>query len=135
MKLFYFLVSNAAVIVISESKLDDSVPTSEFQISEYDRLRCGRKIHGGGVACYIRNDLSYNVKSYFSKDIENIFFELVLPNIKPIVVGTIYHSPNQTSFMEIFNENLSKVNTNNVETYVLVLNSAVDVCGRVFLHK
>ena len=51
MKLFYFLVSNAAVIGISESKLDDSVPTSEFQISEYDRLRCDRKIHGGGVAC------------------------------------------------------------------------------------
>ena len=104
-------LTNAAVIGVSESKLDDSVPTSEF--------RCHRNRHGGGVACYIRNDVSYNVKSYFSKDIENIFCELLLPNIKPIVVGTIYRSPNQTSFMEIFNENLSKVNTNNVETYVL----------------
>ena len=28
----------------------------------------------GWVACYIRNDLSYNVKSHFPKDIENIFF-------------------------------------------------------------
>ena len=100
-------------------KLDGSVPTSEFQIDGYYLLRCDRNKHGGGVACYIRNDLSYNVKSYFSKDIENIFFELVLPNIKPVVVDTIYRSPNQTSFMEIFNENLSKVNTNNVETYVL----------------
>ena len=24
--------------------------------------------HGEGIACYIRNDLSYNVKSYFPKD-------------------------------------------------------------------
>ena len=37
----------------------------------------------GGLACYIRNDLSYNVKSYFPKDIENIFFEL--PNTMKIM--------------------------------------------------
>ena len=112
-------LTNAAVIGISESKLDDSVLTSEIQIDEYDLLRCDRNRHGGGVACYIRNDLSYNVQSYFPKDIENIFFELLLPNTKPIVVGTIYRPPNQTNFMEIFNGNLSKVDTNNIETYIL----------------
>ena len=53
---------NAAVIEISESKFDDSVPTSEIQIDEYDLLHCDRNRHGEGVACYIRNDLSYNVK-------------------------------------------------------------------------
>ena len=67
----------------------------------------------------LSGDLSYNVKSNFPKDIENIFFDLLLPNTKPVVVGTIYHPPNQTSFMEIFNENLSKVDTNKVETYFL----------------
>ena len=109
-------LTNAAVIGISESKLDDSVLTSEIQIDEYDLLRYDRNRHGGGIACYIRNDLSYNVKPYFPKNIENIFFELLLPNTKPIVVGTIYLPPNQTNFMEIFNENLSKVDTNNTET-------------------
>ena len=112
-------LTNAAVIGISEPQLDDSVLTSEIQIDEYDLLRCDRNRHGGGVDCYIRNDLSYNVKSYFPKDIENIFFELLLPNTKPILVGTIYRPPNQTNFMKIFNENLSKVDTNNVETYIL----------------
>ena len=68
-------LTNAAVMGISESKLDDSVPTSEIQIDEYDLLRYDRNRHGGGVACYIRNDLSYNVKSYFSKDTENIFLK------------------------------------------------------------
>ena len=84
-------LTNAAVIGISESKLDYSLLTSEIQIDEYDLLRCDRNIHGKEVACYIRNDLSYNVKSYFPKDIENIFFELLLPTVtsKPIVVGTI----------------------------------------------
>ena len=54
-------LTNAAVIGISESKLDDSVSTSEIQIDEYDLLRCDRNRHGGRVACYIRNDLSYNL--------------------------------------------------------------------------
>ena len=107
-------LTNAAVIRISESKSDDSVLTSEIQIDEYDLLCCDRNRHGGGVACYIRNGLSYNVKSYFPKDIENVFFGILLPNTKPIVVGTIYRPPNQTNFIEIFNESLSKVDTNNV---------------------
>ena len=67
------------------------------------------------VASCIRNNLSYNVKSYFLKDKENILFELVLPNTKPIVVGTIYRPSNQTDFIDIFNKNLSKVDTNNAE--------------------
>ena len=38
--------------------------------------------HWGGVACCIRNDLSYNIP----EDTENIFYEILLPNSKPIVV-------------------------------------------------
>ena len=73
-------LTNVAVIRISESKLDDSLLTSETQIDGYDLLHCDRNRHGRGVACYIRNDLSYNVKSYFFKDIEKIFFELLKSN-------------------------------------------------------
>ena len=112
-------LTNTAVIGISESKLDDSVPTLEIQIDQYDLLRCGRNRHGGGVPCYIRNDIIYNVKSYLPKDIENIFFELLLPNTKLIVGGTIYRPLNQKDFVEIFNEQFFKVDTNNVETYIL----------------
>ena len=57
---------------------------TSFVVTEIDMEGVGG---GGGVACYIKNDLSYNVKSYFPKDIENIFFELILPNTKPIVLG------------------------------------------------
>ena len=44
---------------------------------------------------------------------------MLLPNTKPIIVGTIYLPLDQTNFMEIFNENLRKVDTKNVETYIL----------------
>ena len=93
--------------------------TSEIQADEYDLLCCDWNRHGGEVACCIGNDLSYNVKSYFLKGIENIFFELLLPNTKPIVIGTVHRSLNQTNFKEIFNENLSKVDTNNIKIYIL----------------
>ena len=73
-------LTNAAVIRVSESKLDDSVSTSEIEIDECYLLRLDRNRRGGGLACYIRINLSYNVKSYIPKDIENIFFELLLPN-------------------------------------------------------
>ena len=75
-------LTNAAVIGISESNLDDSVFTSEIQIDEYDLPHCDRNRHGREVACYIRNKLGYNFKSYFPKDIENRFFELLLQKTK-----------------------------------------------------
>ena len=46
--------------------------------------------------------------------------ELLLPNTKPVVVGTIYCPPNQTNFVEIFNKNLSKVDIITLKNTFLV---------------
>ena len=67
-------LSNAAVIGICESKLDKSISNSEILIDNYDILRCGRNRNGGGVACYIRHDVSYTQKDLFPNDIENVYF-------------------------------------------------------------
>ena len=91
----HFLHLNISSLLPKMDKLDDSLLISEIQINEYDLLRWGRNRHGGGVACYIRNDLSLNAKSYFPEDIESIFFELLLPNTKPIIVGTIAYQAKQ----------------------------------------
>ena len=50
--------TNAAIIGISESKLDEFVLEPEIEIDDYKILVCDRNRHGGGVACYIRNGLS-----------------------------------------------------------------------------
>ena len=42
-------------------------------------------------------------------------FEILLPNFKPMVVGTSYRPAHQTIFLKIFDENLSKVDTNNIK--------------------
>ena len=119
--------TNAAVIGISESKLDASVIAQEINIGNYKILRCDRNRHGGGVACYmrndlgynIRNDLSYNILSVFPCKIENIFFEILLPNSKPMIVGTVYRPSFQNNFLELLSSNMNKINSVDDEIYIL----------------
>ena len=66
-------LSEAAVICISESKLDDSILCSESQFENYHLIRSDSNRYGGGVACFTRNDLSNNTKSFLPSEIENIF--------------------------------------------------------------
>ena len=69
-------LSNAAVIGISESKLDDSILSYEIHIDKYNTLHCDWNRHGGGVVCYIRNNLSLDIRPFFLPEIENIFYFL-----------------------------------------------------------
>ena len=110
--------TNPALIGICKSKLDASVLDPEISINNYKILRCDRNRQGGGVACYVRNDLSYNTISVFPREAENIFFEILLPNSKPITVGTIYRPPNQSKFLEILNDNMNKIDSANNEIYI-----------------
>ena len=111
--------SKAAVIGISESKLDNSIFDSEIEIDGYDTLRFDRNRHGVGVACYMRNDLSFTKRNYFPHDIETIFIEIFLPQTKPMTLGIVYRTPSQTSFIETMNEHFYKLETINKETYIL----------------
>ena len=88
--------TNATIIGVSESKLDESVLETEIQIDKI--LRCDRTRHRSSVACYIRNDLVYNIISVFPGEIRSVFFEILLLNAKSITVGTIYHPPKSIQF-------------------------------------
>ena len=97
-------LSNAAVNEISESKLDNTTFDLEIEIDGYNILRFGRNRHGGGVACYVRNDLSFTKRNYFPHNIETIFIEIFLPKTKPVTVGIVYRPLSQTNFLETMNE-------------------------------
>ena len=92
-------LSDASIIGISESKLDETVLEGEICIDGYKLIRADRNRIGGGVACYIKSDLAFNQRKDFSTDIENIFFDILLPNSKPILVGIIYRPPDQSGFL------------------------------------
>ena len=119
--------TNAAVIDIYESKLDASVIAQEVNTDNQKILRHVRNRHGRGVACYIknnlsyntRNDLSYNILSVFPCKIENIFIEVLLPNSKPMIVGTTYLPSSQNNFLELLNSNINKIDLVGNELYIL----------------
>ena len=81
------------MIGITESKLDSSISDSEIDIAGYDVLRKDRNRHGGGVVCYIKNNISFNVLNVFPLDAENIFINILLPKVKLFTVGIFYRPP------------------------------------------
>ena len=91
----------------------------EINIDNYKILNCDRNRKRGGVPCYIRNDLSYNILSVFPCETENIFLEILLPNSKPIIAGTIYRPTSQNNFLEFPDSNMSKINSVDNEIYIL----------------
>ena len=72
--------TKAAVIGISESKLDSTVLDPDIYIDDYEMLRFDRNRHGGGVACFIRSDISYKLNSFLPNEIENITFDILMPH-------------------------------------------------------
>ena len=91
-------LSNAAVIGISKSKLDDSIPSSEILIDNYNTFYCDRNINGWEEICYIRSDFSW---IFFPPEIENSC---------------------QSEFSEIINTHFSKLDTkNNMKSTSLVI--------------
>ena len=48
-------LANAAVIELSETKLDNAVLSRKLEIEEYDLVRSDRSRRGGGVACFVKN--------------------------------------------------------------------------------
>ena len=111
--------TKATAIGILESKLDGTVLDPEIYIDNYEIPRFNRNQQGGGVACYIRNDISYKLNSFLPNEIENITLNILMPHRKPITVGIIYRPPNQSKFVNIFEENLPKLNTSYREIYFL----------------
>ena len=57
-------------------------------------------------------------KIFFPNVIENIFFEILLPKITPITVGSMYRPPKQTNFLEILNMTFEKVDIDKEERYI-----------------
>ena len=50
---------------------------------------------------------------------ENIFVEILLPKIKPLVFGIICRPPNQSNCLEIVKTNFGKLDTDMKESYIL----------------
>ena len=82
------------VLVIVETKLDDTFPEGQFEIDGFKKpFRLDRNKNGGGIMIYVREDIPCKPlkRHTFTHNIEAIFLELNLRKTKLLLMGT-YHS-------------------------------------------
>ena len=102
--------TNAAVIAVSETWLDDSYPDDSVKIEGYNLIRRDRLGHAGGVSAYIRGDLAYNTRTDLNNvETEDLWFEILLPKSKPLYIGVFYRTNENIKFLESFKSTLSKL--------------------------
>ena len=111
--------TKAAIIGITESKLDHTVPDSKLNFPRYNILQCDRNKNDGGVPCYIRKDLCFNTRTLQCKEIENLVFDVLLSKSKSITIGVFYRPPNQGKFMDLMVESFSNLNLKDIDIYLL----------------
>ena len=51
------LRNNLYILLISETKIDSSLPTAQFEIEGYITYRLDRNANGGRILLYIREDI------------------------------------------------------------------------------
>ena len=71
------ITGNVDIMVISETKLDDSFPESQFKIPGYSSpFRLDRDQNGGCITVFVCEDITAKFLSFEDKPIEALFIEL-----------------------------------------------------------
>ena len=89
-----------------------------IDIPNYSTEHCPADGANGGALLYIKEDLIWKLRNDFkifkSKELESIFFEIINPKHKSVIVGCIYHHPCMkliefnNDFMTYFSKKLLK---------------------------
>ena len=70
-------ISNASIVGISETKLDETILSSELDVDGYDVVRLNQSRGSGGVACFIKSSIAYSYKDSFCINTENFFLTFI----------------------------------------------------------
>ena len=98
------------VLSINESWLDESFSDEEIRISGFNVIRKDRNCNGGGLVVYIAEYLNFNRLDEINDVIPNheaIWFELIPPKSKKLLVGSFYRPPSSDTsvFLSSLEEN------------------------------
>ena len=114
------LPGNIDIMIFSETKIDESHPTSQFMIGGFlTAYRFDRNRFGGGILIYVREDIpSKQINDHkFDDGIEGIFVEVNLRKRKWLIFGTYYPPSQDDKFyfdnigkaLELYNNKYDKV--------------------------
>ena len=77
---------NIDILLISETKIDDSFSVGQFIIDGFSPpYRLDRSYHGGGLMLFVRKDIPSNLLVIKKKPIESFFIEINLRNSKWLI--------------------------------------------------
>ena len=75
--------------MISETKIDNSFPPSQFGVQGYNNFRLDKTASGGGLLLYTRNDIAAKKLPYMAfGNIECIILEITISNKNWLLVGS-----------------------------------------------
>ena len=112
------LSTNAAIIAVTETWLDNAIGDNEVCIPGYSIQRKDRNREGGGVCIFIRNNINFNRRNDIDKD--DLELLAMMPKSKPILLGVGYRSPRDNVFYAKLEEVLSNcINFVKQECYIL----------------
>lgn len=103
-----FSNSGADIVCVSETWFRPELQDLLFSLNGFKLFRADRLGHAGGVAMYIRKDISCKLvrKSDHDSEIEFIFME-IFSGSRKLLIGTVYRPNNRTDYnflMEIVDE-------------------------------
>ena len=104
------ILKNVDILVITETKLDDTFPLGQFYVEGFPiHYRLDRDRNGGGVIIYVWEDIPSKIleKHKLLQDVEGMLVELNFRKINWLLFGT-YHLPSQNDqyYFEVLNKAL-----------------------------
>ena len=112
------------VLAISESKLDDTIPSDLIQIPGYhEPIRQDRNRNGGGCAIYIASHLPFKqMVNLQSEHFEHIWVDVFVSG-KKYCINTMYRPPNESAedhalFLLVSEEILAKIDDYPAYTFI-----------------
>ena len=85
------------IVAISETHCDSTVTDTDILLDNYCLIRKDRSRHGGGVALYVKNSVSFESVSHPGNELEVIFIKIKLKRTNPLYLGVIYRPPNSSN--------------------------------------
>ena len=120
---------NIDVLILSESKLDQTIPNNLITIPGYhEPLRHDRDIngrHGGGVLMYISESLAYQHRTEFQNNNYEHLWADIRVNEKTFAINAMYRPPNESAenhqhFLETAETILQQLSTYDRAEYKLL---------------
>ena len=98
------------VIAVGETHCDSTIPNSDLFLNNFTVIRKDRSRHGGGVALYVRNTISFTHLTHLNNDLETVWIKIKQKKATSLFLGVIYRPPNSSNdFFEKLSEMIQTI--------------------------